>query len=73
MRVLVTSCPNYGHLFPMVPLAWALRNAGHDVLAAVPASGVLRDELAERPSVAQVAETLAGLQADARPALPATV
>ena len=38
MRVLVTSCPNYGHLFPMVPLAWALRNAGHEVLAAVPAS-----------------------------------
>src|SRR6266508_3213136 len=36
VRVLVTSAPNHGHFFPMVPLSWALRNAGHEVLAAVP-------------------------------------
>lgn len=34
MRVLVTSCPGYGHLYPLIPLSWALHNAGHDVLIA---------------------------------------
>ncbi|QMU77747.1 DUF1205 domain-containing protein [Streptacidiphilus sp. PB12-B1b] len=34
MRVLFTGAPAVGHLFPMVPLAWALRGAGHDVLFA---------------------------------------
>ena len=34
MRVLFTGAPAVGHLFPMVPLAWALRAAGHDVLFA---------------------------------------
>ncbi|MGW6931846.1 nucleotide disphospho-sugar-binding domain-containing protein [Lentzea sp. NPDC054927] len=36
MRVLVTSCPGYGHLYPLIPLSWALTNAGHDVLLALP-------------------------------------
>lgn len=36
MKILATSCPNQGHLFPMLPTLWALRNAGHDVLVAVP-------------------------------------
>lgn len=31
MRVLIVSAPLVGHLFPMVPLAHALRSAGHDV------------------------------------------
>lgn len=31
MRVLIVSAPLVGHLFPMVPLAQALRSAGHDV------------------------------------------
>ncbi len=35
MRVLVTTTPWVGHLFPMVPLAWALRADGHDVRVAV--------------------------------------
>ncbi|WP_431915940.1 nucleotide disphospho-sugar-binding domain-containing protein [Micromonospora wenchangensis] len=34
MRVLITSAPMHGHLFPLVPLAWALRAAGHEVLVA---------------------------------------
>lgn len=34
MRVLFTSLPGVGHLFPVVPLAWALRAAGHTVLVA---------------------------------------
>ncbi|GAA3343138.1 DUF1205 domain-containing protein [Amorphoplanes nipponensis] len=40
MRVLVTTAPLHGHFFPMVPLAWALRSAGHDVLVAAPANFV---------------------------------
>ncbi|MET8760542.1 nucleotide disphospho-sugar-binding domain-containing protein [Lentzea sp. NPDC004782] len=36
MRVLVTSCPGFGHLYPLIPLSWALTNAGHDVLLALP-------------------------------------
>ena len=34
MRVLFVSTPGVGHVFPMVPLAWALRCAGHEVLFA---------------------------------------
>jgi L-noviosyl transferase len=34
MRVLFTSLPGIGHLFPLVPLAWALQAAGHTVLVA---------------------------------------
>lgn len=36
MRILLTTCPSHGHLFPAVPMAWALRNAGHDVLLPAP-------------------------------------
>ncbi|MFD2765797.1 nucleotide disphospho-sugar-binding domain-containing protein [Micromonospora eburnea] len=32
MRVLFTTTPLTGHFFPLVPLAWAFRIAGHDVL-----------------------------------------
>ncbi|GLZ33770.1 glycosyl transferase [Lentzea sp. NBRC 105346] len=34
MRVLVVAAPLLGHVFPLVPLAQALRRAGHDVLLA---------------------------------------
>jgi UDP:flavonoid glycosyltransferase YjiC (YdhE family) len=36
MRVLITMPPLCGHFFPAVPLAWALRAAGHEVLVATP-------------------------------------
>lgn len=36
MRILITSCPQYGHFYPLVPLGWALRAAGHQVRVAVP-------------------------------------
>src|SRR3954466_4054838 len=38
MKVLVTSCPNKGHFYPMIPLLWALRSAGHHVVVAMPRS-----------------------------------
>ena len=36
MRVVVSSLGERTHLLPMVPVAWALRAAGHDVVVAVP-------------------------------------
>ncbi|ASW54602.1 nucleotide disphospho-sugar-binding domain-containing protein [Plantactinospora sp. KBS50] len=44
MRVLVSTAPLHGHFFPLVPLSWALRAAGHDVLVATPAN--FADEVA---------------------------
>lgn len=35
MRVLFTSATFRSHLYPLIPLAWALRAAGHDVRVAV--------------------------------------
>lgn len=40
MRVLFTTVGLPGHFFPLVPLAWACRAAGHDVLVAAPAEFV---------------------------------
>lgn len=34
MRVFFVVTPGVGHAFPLVPLAWAFRGAGHDVLVA---------------------------------------
>lgn len=34
MRVLFVVTPGVGHAYPLVPLAWAFRSAGHDVLVA---------------------------------------
>ncbi|MDI1461445.1 DUF1205 domain-containing protein [Catellatospora sp. KI3] len=34
MRVLFTTAPLHGHLYPLVPLAWAFRTLGHEVLVA---------------------------------------
>lgn len=38
MKILVSSGPSFGLYFPVVPLAWALRAAGHEVLVASPES-----------------------------------
>ena len=40
VRVLFVSTPGLGHLFPMVPLAWALRSAGHEVMVATSGQGL---------------------------------
>jgi UDP:flavonoid glycosyltransferase YjiC (YdhE family) len=34
VRVLITTSPGLGHIFPTVSTAWALRAAGHDVILA---------------------------------------
>lgn len=41
MRVLIAAGPGVGHVFPMVPLAWALRAAGHEVLLATAGPGLV--------------------------------
>jgi UDP:flavonoid glycosyltransferase YjiC (YdhE family) len=38
MRVVFTPWPNPAHLYPLVPLAWALQTAGHEVRIATHAS-----------------------------------
>jgi UDP:flavonoid glycosyltransferase YjiC (YdhE family) len=38
MKILVTTGPAHPLYFPIVPLAWALRVAGHEVLVAAPES-----------------------------------
>ena len=40
MRVLFTASPALGHMFPMIPLAWAYRAQGHDVLVATAGPGL---------------------------------
>jgi UDP-N-acetylglucosamine:LPS N-acetylglucosamine transferase len=39
MRVLITSTPGTGHVYPVLPLADALRRAGHDLLWAISEDG----------------------------------
>ena len=43
MRVLITSLPGHGHLGPLIPLATATRDAGHEV--AIATSGTFRETL----------------------------
>ncbi|MEV7507960.1 nucleotide disphospho-sugar-binding domain-containing protein [Streptomyces sp. NPDC089922] len=40
MRVLISATPGIGHVFPIVPLAWALRVSGHEVLVATGGDGL---------------------------------
>ena len=55
MRILFVSAPLIGHLFPMVPLAVALREAGHEVRVA--AGG---DAAAARPAGLDVDDVVPG-------------
>ena len=50
-RVLFTSCPQYGHVLPMLPLIRAAGRAGHDVRVATGPDlrGPLADSRARRP------------------------
>jgi UDP:flavonoid glycosyltransferase YjiC (YdhE family) len=40
MRVLFLPAPAVGHVFPMVPLAWAFRAAGHEVICVTGGDGL---------------------------------
>ncbi|HET9140744.1 nucleotide disphospho-sugar-binding domain-containing protein [Actinophytocola sp.] len=65
MRMLFTTVPLPGHFFPLVPLAWACRAMGHEVLVATSADfvpEVLRSGLAATAigPVASVAGLTAG-------------
>ena len=40
MRVLVVTAPLLGHAYPLVPLGWELRTAGHEVLVATAGEAV---------------------------------
>ncbi|MCH0560424.1 MULTISPECIES: nucleotide disphospho-sugar-binding domain-containing protein [unclassified Streptomyces] len=62
MRILFTTWSASAHLFPMVPLAWACRAAGHDVLVAVPSDCA--------PSVGAAGLTAVAVGAVAPPAAP---
>jgi UDP:flavonoid glycosyltransferase YjiC (YdhE family) len=74
MRVLVTTSPGLGHIFPTISLAWAFRAAGHEVLmatsgrsagdiAAVVAAGL---PVAEIASVEQITAARQALVAERR-------
>jgi len=52
MRVLVVASPGTGHVFPLVPVSWALRSEGHDVLVASAGDGVQRAASAGLTAVA---------------------
>ncbi|MFE5396778.1 activator-dependent family glycosyltransferase [Streptomyces sp. NPDC056568] len=68
MRVLVTSIPHHTHYYHLVPLIWALRASGHEVVAAgqpslvdaITASGIPAFPLAEEESLAQIFEEVEG-------------
>jgi len=51
VRVLITTSPGLGHLFPLVPLAWALRSQGHQVLVASTGGAVPAAVAAGLPAV----------------------
>jgi UDP:flavonoid glycosyltransferase YjiC (YdhE family) len=38
VRILITTSPGIGHILPLIPTAWALRAAGHDVLFVAPSN-----------------------------------
>jgi UDP:flavonoid glycosyltransferase YjiC (YdhE family) len=60
--VLFAVSPGIGHLFPTVPLAWALRAAGHEVLVATAAESVEAAIRAGLPAVeAAPASAIAGI------------
>lgn len=65
MRVLFTGLPIPAHLFPAVPLAWALQGAGHEVCFASP------PDLSDTITAAGLTAVALGTKGDA-PALAAT-
>ncbi|WP_206792533.1 nucleotide disphospho-sugar-binding domain-containing protein [Amycolatopsis sp. MtRt-6] len=53
MRVMITCFPAPAHFWPLVPYAWALQSAGHDVRVVAPSgfpspSGIISTDFAQR-------------------------
>lgn len=70
-RVLFLTADGLGHVFPVVPLAWAMRAAGHEVLVATTGSGLAAAEAGlavadYAPGTPQGAQWHAGLAATPR-------
>ncbi|UVS78688.1 nucleotide disphospho-sugar-binding domain-containing protein [Actinokineospora sp. UTMC 2448] len=70
-RVLFLAADGLGHVFPMVPLAWAMRAAGHEVLVATTGFGLAAADAGlpvadYAPDTPQGAEWHAGLAATPR-------
>ncbi|MGB8381532.1 MAG: glycosyltransferase [Dermatophilaceae bacterium] len=69
MRILLTACPAYGHILPLLPLARAAQRQGHEVLFATGSD--LVGQLHVRGIAAEVAgPTFAGMQAIRAEAFP---
>ncbi|HEY7200916.1 MAG TPA: nucleotide disphospho-sugar-binding domain-containing protein [Candidatus Dormibacteraeota bacterium] len=51
MRLAFCTSAGYGHFLPVVPLAWAARSAGHDVLVVTAAAAVRASVAAGLPTV----------------------
>lgn len=69
MRILLTACPAYGHILPLLPLARAAQQQGHEVLFATGPDMV--EQLHVRGVAAEVAgPTFAGMQAIRAAAFP---
>lgn len=63
MRVLLSSTAGAGHFRPLLPFAWALQRAGHDLACAAPAEAALmveREGLRHLPSTGCLAPTPTG-------------
>ena len=65
MRVLLTTAPLHGHFFPLVPLGWAFRALGHDVLVATSTNFLSIAAAAGLPAAATGAGIRVGDLADA--------
>jgi L-noviosyl transferase len=74
VNVLFTCGPSEGHLNPMVPLAWAFRLAGHEVLVSTTENFAATVARAGLPAavVAPGIDLVEWLQADAGPPPPTT-
>ena len=79
MRILLTVAPGAGHLFPLVPLAWALRALGHEIVLATagqgtvlgPRAGLTTVDVAPDVDMSElIAATLGGAGGSARTGLP---
>ncbi|MEU2249775.1 nucleotide disphospho-sugar-binding domain-containing protein [Streptomyces sp. NPDC019224] len=66
MRVLIAAFPLASHLYPLVPLAWALQSAGHTVTVATQ-PGLLKPDMTEMAAGAGLTVVPLGVREDLLP------